>query len=89
MSHNHSVSGICHLFPTLQGLSPGDSVEVRYTGWLNQGGVQGKSFDTNMKAEKAFRFKLGKGKVIRGGPPILFGTLRHADVHGGLFLELI
>jgi len=76
VSHNHSVSGICHLFPTLQGLSPGDSVEVRYTGWLNQGGVQGKSFDTNMKAEKAFRFKLGKGKVIRGGPPILFGTLR-------------
>ena len=83
------MSGICHLFPTLQGLSPGDSVEVRYTGWLNQGGVQGKSFDTNMKGEKAFRFKLGKGKVIRGGPPILFGTLRHADVHGGLFLELI
>jgi len=29
--------------------------------------LQGKSFDSNMKAEKAFRFKLGKGKVIRGG----------------------
>jgi hypothetical protein len=47
-------------------LAPGDSVEVRYTGWLNQGGAEGKVFDSNMKKEKAFRFKLGKGKVIKG-----------------------
>ena len=74
--------------PQLQGLSPGDSVEVRYTGWLNQGGLQGKSFDSNMKAEKAFRFKLGKGKVIRGGVLSSFGGLA-TSVHGGIDLMWI
>lgn len=37
----------------------------RYTGWLfdtAKGGL-GKVFDTNVSKEKAFRFKLGKGKV--------------------------
>jgi FK506-binding protein 15 len=54
-------------------LTPGDSVEVRYTGWINQAGVEGKIFDSNMKKEKAFRFKLGKGKVIRGWDEGLVG----------------
>eukprot|EP00039_Didymoeca_costata_P010969 m.149827 g.149827 ORF g.149827 m.149827 type:complete len:531 (-) comp15019_c3_seq2:1763-3355(-) len=45
----------------------GDSVEVRYTGYLvKENGAIGEEFDSNLKADKAFKFKLGKGKVIQG-----------------------
>jgi len=50
----------------VQPLAAGDSAEVRYTGWLESGGLEGTVFDSNVKKEKAFRFRLGKGKVIRG-----------------------
>ena len=47
-------------------LENGDSVEVKYTGWLLQNSGFGKVFDSNEGADKFFRFKLGKGKVIKG-----------------------
>ena len=50
----------------LQALAAGDSAEVRYTGWLEAGGAEGTVFDGNMKKDKAFRFRIGKGKVIKG-----------------------
>ncbi|XP_033119102.1 FK506-binding protein 15-like isoform X4 [Anneissia japonica] len=49
--------------PTLQ---EGDSVEVKYTGWLLENKAIGTAFDSNMTMDKAFRFKIGKGKVIKG-----------------------
>eukprot|EP01137_Pigoraptor_chileana_P007762 Opistho-2@53765 len=44
----------------------GDSVEMRYTGWLVSGGAIGQMFDTNVNKDKAHRFKIGAGKVIKG-----------------------
>ncbi|XP_070532275.1 FK506-binding protein 15-like isoform X2 [Ptychodera flava] len=49
-----------------QGLESGDSVEVKYTGWLYTNNTFGKVFDSNVNSDKAFRCKLGKGKVIKG-----------------------
>lgn len=40
----------------------GDKVSVQYTGWL----TSGKMFDTSRKRPRAFSFKLGAGKVIKG-----------------------
>eukprot|EP00035_Acanthoeca_spectabilis_P035394 m.34358 g.34358 ORF g.34358 m.34358 type:complete len:1191 (+) comp7311_c0_seq1:52-3624(+) len=57
-------------------VAEGDSVEVRYTGWLHDmdaAGCLGRSFDSNVTREKAFRFKVGKGKVIRGWDKGLIG----------------
>ena len=48
-------------------LEPGDSVEVKYTGWLLTNNTFGQVFDTNATADKLFRFKLGAGKVIKVG----------------------
>ncbi|XP_052789453.1 FK506-binding protein 15-like isoform X2 [Mya arenaria] len=47
-------------------LETGDSVEVRYTGWLLANNTFGQVFDSNASADKLFRFKLGAGKVIKG-----------------------
>ncbi|KAL4218675.1 FK506-binding protein 15 [Mactra antiquata] len=47
-------------------LETGDSVEVKYTGWLLTNNTFGQVFDSNAKADKLFRFKLGAGKVIKG-----------------------
>ncbi|XP_013394043.1 FK506-binding protein 15-like [Lingula anatina] len=47
-------------------LESGDSAEVKYTGWLLQNNTFGQVFDSNASAEKLFRFKVGKGKVIKG-----------------------
>ncbi|RUS76258.1 hypothetical protein EGW08_015973, partial [Elysia chlorotica] len=47
------------------GLEQGDSVEVKYTGWLFSAGTVGKVFDQS-QGENYFRFKVGKGKVIKG-----------------------
>ncbi|WAR31318.1 FKB15-like protein [Mya arenaria] len=46
-------------------LETGDSVEVRYTGWLLANNTFGQVFDSNASADKLFRFKLGAGKVIK------------------------
>lgn len=43
----------------------GDMVEVKYTGWLLTNNTQGQEFDSNVKADKLFRFKIGGGKVIK------------------------
>jgi peptidylprolyl isomerase len=40
---------------------PGDTVEVNYTGWLEDG----TKFDTSI-GKKAFKFTLAKGEVIKG-----------------------
>ncbi|XP_052221939.1 FK506-binding protein 15-like isoform X2 [Dreissena polymorpha] len=47
-------------------LQTGDSVEVKYTGWRLTNNTFGDVFDTNVNADKLFRFKLGAGKVIKG-----------------------
>lgn len=49
----------------LQAVDRGDSVDVSYTGWLMENGFTGKQFDSNAGSDKSFRFKLGKGKVIK------------------------
>ncbi|XP_048777853.1 FK506-binding protein 15-like isoform X2 [Ostrea edulis] len=43
----------------------GDMVEVKYTGWLLSSNTFGQEFDSNVKADKLFRFKIGSGKVIK------------------------
>ncbi|KAK7505089.1 hypothetical protein BaRGS_00003659, partial [Batillaria attramentaria] len=48
------------------GLETGDSVEARYTGWLLTNNAFGQVFDSNISSGKLFRFKVGKGKVIKG-----------------------
>ncbi|BFZ20600.1 hypothetical protein BsWGS_23638 [Bradybaena similaris] len=47
------------------GLETGDSAEVKYTGWLLTNGALGKVFDQS-QGDNYFRFKIGKGKVIKG-----------------------
>ncbi|XP_053379992.1 FK506-binding protein 15-like isoform X2 [Mercenaria mercenaria] len=46
-------------------LQTGDSVEVKYTGKLLTNNTFGQVFDSNVNADKLFRFKLGAGKVIK------------------------
>ena len=44
----------------------GDSLEMKYSGWLvNNDGSLGSMFDSNHSSEKTFRFKTGRGKVIK------------------------
>ena len=44
----------------------GDSLEMKYSGWLvNKDGSLGNMFDSNHNSEKTFRFKIGRGKVIK------------------------
>ncbi|CAM1303987.1 FKBP15 (predicted), partial [Pycnogonum litorale] len=47
-------------------LGKGDMAEIKYTGWLMNQNTFGQVFDKNVNAEKPFRLKLGKGKVIKG-----------------------
>lgn len=49
-----------------QEVQKGDTVEMKYTGWLHAGNSFGKIFDSNEGTEKLFKFKIGKGKVIKG-----------------------
>ncbi len=45
---------------------PGQTVEVHYTGWLDQGGQKGSKFDSSLDRNDPFSFRLGAGQVIRG-----------------------
>ncbi|XP_068729870.1 FK506-binding protein 15-like [Montipora capricornis] len=44
----------------------GDALEVKYTGWLWKNNNFGSVFDGNVETDKTFKFKTGKGKVIKG-----------------------
>ncbi|XP_074654380.1 FK506-binding protein 15-like isoform X2 [Tubulanus polymorphus] len=65
-SNNSSLIGQDLTLGEGGGLERDDSVEVRYTGWLLVNFTFGDVFDTNTNSDKLFRFRVGKGKVIRG-----------------------
>ncbi|MDB5591727.1 FKBP-type peptidyl-prolyl cis-trans isomerase [Enterovirga sp.] len=44
----------------------GQTVNVHYTGWLDQGGQRGTKFDSSRDRGEPFSFKLGAGQVIAG-----------------------
>ena len=44
----------------------GQSVNVHYTGWLDESGKQGKKFDSSRDRGQPFSFPLGQGRVIQG-----------------------
>ena len=44
----------------------GQSVQVHYTGWLDQGGKKGAKFDSSRDRGQPFSFTLGQGQVIQG-----------------------
>lgn len=44
----------------------GASVEVHYSGWLDDQGRPGKKFDSSKDRGRPFTFKLGVGQVIKG-----------------------
>jgi peptidylprolyl isomerase len=45
---------------------PGQSVNVHYTGWLDEGGKPGRKFDSSRDRGQPFSFPLGQGRVIQG-----------------------
>ena len=44
----------------------GKTVQVHYTGWLDDNGQKGKKFDSSIDRGREFSFPLGAGRVIRG-----------------------
>ncbi len=46
--------------------TPGRPVQVHYTGWLFNDGVQGAKFDSSKDRGQPFEFSLGAGQVIKG-----------------------
>jgi len=44
----------------------GQKVDVHYTGWLTDGVITGRKFDSSKDRGQPFQFALGKGQVIRG-----------------------
>ena len=44
----------------------GQSVQVHYTGWLDQGGKKGTKFDSSRDRGQPFSFTIGQGQVIQG-----------------------
>jgi len=44
----------------------GSTVEVHYTGWLNENDGKGNKFDSSLDRGQAFAFPLGAGRVIKG-----------------------
>ncbi|XP_066295589.1 FK506-binding protein 15-like isoform X3 [Branchiostoma lanceolatum] len=68
-ANSGAIDGIVHQDLVLgegQTVDVGDSMEMKYTGWLLSNNTFGQVFDSNMSTDKAFRFKIGKGKVIKG-----------------------
>jgi hypothetical protein len=51
-------------------VSLGDTVSLKYTGWLESNGRLGKLFESsnssNSSTEKEIRFRVGESRVIRG-----------------------
>ncbi len=45
---------------------PGQTVDVHYTGWLDNGGQQGAKFDSSHDRGRPFSFVAGAGRVIKG-----------------------
>ncbi|KAL5484070.1 hypothetical protein EMCRGX_G020509 [Ephydatia muelleri] len=54
----------------------GDSVDCKYTGWLWEANGIGKVFDSNAASDKSFKFKIGKGKVIKGWDEGMIGMMK-------------
>jgi FKBP-type peptidyl-prolyl cis-trans isomerase len=46
--------------------SPGASVSVHYTGWLDKDGTKGAKFDSSLDRGQPFQFTLGAHQVIAG-----------------------
>jgi peptidylprolyl isomerase len=44
----------------------GQTCSVHYTGWLYNGGIKGKKFDSSVDRGQPFQFAVGRGNVIRG-----------------------
>jgi FKBP-type peptidyl-prolyl cis-trans isomerase len=44
----------------------GMTVQVHYTGWLWENGVQGKQFDSSVPRKQPLTFRLGGGQMIKG-----------------------
>ena len=44
----------------------GKTVQVHYTGWLNDNDQKGKKFDSSVDRGRQFSFPLGAGRVIKG-----------------------
>ena len=44
----------------------GKTVDVHYTGWLDEQGHKGKKFDSSVDRGAPFSFPLGAGRVIKG-----------------------
>nr|WP_271200974.1 FKBP-type peptidyl-prolyl cis-trans isomerase [Methylopila turkensis] len=44
----------------------GKTVQVHYTGWLDQNGAKGAKFDSSRDRGDPFAFRLGAGQVIKG-----------------------
>ena len=44
----------------------GKTVDVHYTGWLDEKGKKGQKFDSSVDRGAPFSFPLGAGRVIKG-----------------------
>ena len=61
-----------------QEVATGDTVAVFYSGWVFSNGAiaKDKPFDSNVKSEKFFKFKLGEKSVIQGWEQGMVGMKR-------------